>query len=85
MYFKVQKWFKRQCSWQMNKEYDAEFFVGVAAAAYAINSLEEDEAQHRIKIKRSIQDTTIREWNSDSVTRRHSIKDIKTAGINQYY
>ncbi|XWS51192.1 hypothetical protein CRYUN_Cryun12cG0155900 [Craigia yunnanensis] len=64
----------------MNKEYGTEFAIGVAAAAYAINSLEEDEAQHRIKIERSRQDTTIRAQNSDRVTRRYSSKEIKTEG-----
>ena len=67
----------------MNKEYDTEFAIGVAAAAYAINSLEEDEAQHRIKIERSRQDTTTRARNSDRVTRRYSSKEIKTEGKNQ--
>ncbi|XVF54377.1 hypothetical protein PTKIN_Ptkin05aG0176500 [Pterospermum kingtungense] len=64
----------------MNKEYNTEFAVGVAAAAYAINSLEEDEAQHRIKIKKSKQDTASRAGNSDRVTGRYSSKEIKTAG-----
>ncbi|XVF08969.1 hypothetical protein REPUB_Repub07fG0050300 [Reevesia pubescens] len=75
----VHNWFQRQYSWQMNKEYDTEFTVGVAAAAYAINSIEEDEARHRIKIERSRQNTTTRVQNSDKVTRRHSSKEIKTA------
>ncbi|XVF11850.1 hypothetical protein REPUB_Repub08aG0062700 [Reevesia pubescens] len=64
----------------MNKEYDTEFAVGVAAAAYAIRSLEEDEERHGIKIERSRQDTKTRVRNSDRVTRRYSSKEIETAG-----
>lgn len=64
----------------MNKHYDTAFAIGVAAAAYAINSLEEEEARHKIKIERSRQDTTIRARNSDRVTRRYSSKEVKTAG-----
>lgn len=62
------------------KEYDTEFIIGVAAATYAINSIEEDEAQHRIRIGRSRHDTTTRLRNSDRETRRYSSKEIKTAG-----
>ncbi|XVE54737.1 hypothetical protein DITRI_Ditri03aG0105800 [Diplodiscus trichospermus] len=64
----------------MNKENDTEFAIGVAAAAYAVNSLEEDEARHRIKIGRSRQGTTTRARNSDRFTRRYSGKEIRTAG-----
>ncbi|XP_022738000.1 remorin 4.1-like [Durio zibethinus] len=64
----------------MNKEYDTEFAVGVAAAACAINSIEEDEAQYRIKIERSRKDTTTRLQKSDRVTKRYSSKETETAG-----
>ena len=76
---KVQNWFQRQSSWQMNKEYDTEFAIGVAAAAYVIDN----EAQQRIKTERSRQDTTTRLRNSDRVTRRYSSMEVKTAGNNQ--
>ena len=75
---KVQNWFQRQSSWQMNKEYDTEFAIGVAAAAYVIDN----EAQQRIKTERSRQDTTTRLRNSDRVTRRYSSMEVKTAGNN---
>ncbi|XP_021286970.1 remorin [Herrania umbratica] len=64
----------------MNEEYDTEFAVGVVAAAYAINLLEEDEARHGIKIRRSRYDTTPGVRNSDRVTRRYPGKEVKTAG-----
>ncbi|XVE56867.1 hypothetical protein DITRI_Ditri04bG0044800 [Diplodiscus trichospermus] len=64
----------------MNEEYVTEFAVGVAAAAYAIKSIEEDEAQHMIKIQRSRQHTTTRVPNSDRVARRYSSKEIKATG-----
>ncbi|OMO51236.1 hypothetical protein CCACVL1_29917 [Corchorus capsularis] len=62
----------------MNEEYDREFAIGVAAAAYAINSLEEEEARHRIKIERARHDSN-RVRNSDRVTRRYSSKEVKVA------
>ncbi|XP_017972438.1 PREDICTED: eukaryotic translation initiation factor 3 subunit A isoform X1 [Theobroma cacao] len=64
----------------MNEEYDTGFAVAVAAAAYAINSLEEDEARRRIKTERLRNDTTTRVRNSDRVTRRYSSKEVRTAG-----
>ncbi|GMJ05786.1 hypothetical protein like AT5G61280 [Hibiscus trionum] len=64
----------------MNNYYNTEFAVGVAAAAYAINSLEDDDVQHKIKIERSREGTTSRVRDSDSVTRRYSSNKIKTAG-----
>lgn len=68
----------------MNEEYDTEFAVAVAAAAYAINSLEEDEARRRIKTERLRNDTTTRVRNSDRVTRRYSSKEVRTVGNNRY-
>ncbi|GMI76792.1 hypothetical protein HRI_001348500 [Hibiscus trionum] len=67
----------------MNKvrQYETEFSVGVAAAAYVVNSAEKDEARHRIPIGRSRQDTISRVRNSDrSVTRRYSSNEVRTAG-----
>ncbi|XWS47965.1 hypothetical protein CRYUN_Cryun13aG0031200 [Craigia yunnanensis] len=70
----------------MNKEYDTEYAIGVAAAAHAINSLEEDnEAEQRIKIERSRQDTTARLRNSDRVTSRYSSMEVKTAENNNEF
>ena len=64
----------------MNDDYNTELAVGVAAAAYIINSLVEDEARHRIKIRRSAQDTISGVRSSDRVTMRYSSKEIETAG-----
>ncbi|KAG8475786.1 hypothetical protein CXB51_032554 [Gossypium anomalum] len=64
----------------MNDDYNTELAVGVAAAAYTINSLVEDEARHRIKIRRSAQDTITGVRSSDRVTMRYSSKEIETAG-----
>ncbi|EOY21977.1 Uncharacterized protein TCM_014147 [Theobroma cacao] len=58
----------------------AESLKGVAAAAYAINSLEEDEVRRRIKTERLRNDTTTRVRNSDRVTRRYSSKEVRTVG-----
>ncbi|KAL4325089.1 hypothetical protein GQ457_11G027120 [Hibiscus cannabinus] len=57
---------------------DTEFAVGVAAAAYVVNSIsiEKDEAQHRITIERLRQDTISR----DRVSRRYSSNQVRTAG-----
>ncbi|KAL4348646.1 hypothetical protein GQ457_17G017340 [Hibiscus cannabinus] len=64
----------------MNNNYNStELAVGVAAAAYAINSLEEDNTLHKIKIERSRKDTTSRDRVSDSVTRRYSSNEIVSA------
>ncbi|KAK8511729.1 hypothetical protein V6N13_029324 [Hibiscus sabdariffa] len=64
----------------MNNYYNnTELAVGVAAAAYAINLLEEDNALHKIKIERSRKDTTSRDRVSDSVTRRYSSNEIVSA------
>ncbi|KAK8515885.1 hypothetical protein V6N13_096788 [Hibiscus sabdariffa] len=66
----------------MNKvgQSETEFAVGVAAAAYVVNSIEKDEAQHRITIERLRQDTISRVGNSDRVTRRYSSNQVRTAG-----
>ncbi|MBA0744093.1 hypothetical protein Gogos_006730 [Gossypium gossypioides] len=64
----------------MNDDYNTELAVGVAAAAYTINSLVEDEARHRIKIRRSAQDTITGVRSSGRVTMRYSSKEIETAG-----
>ncbi|XP_039034423.1 remorin 1.4-like [Hibiscus syriacus] len=66
----------------MNKvrQYETEFAVGVAAAAYVVNSIEKDEARHRITIERSRQDTISRVRNPDRVTRRYSSNQVITAG-----
>ncbi|KAI9174885.1 hypothetical protein LWI28_024145 [Acer negundo] len=65
---KVHNWFQSQLSWQMNQDYnarDAEFAAAVAAAAFAVYSIEaeyqrkkrEDLEMSRTKLKSRKQDT----------------------------
>ncbi|GAV68279.1 Remorin_C domain-containing protein [Cephalotus follicularis] len=90
---KLQDWFQRQFARQMSQDYDSqdkEFAVGVAAAAFSISTLEEAEAQQRMKkreefeksrtkIKSEKEDTTGMQ-SSGRVTRPFSGKDKKSSG-----
>ncbi|KAK1554823.1 hypothetical protein Q3G72_017865 [Acer saccharum] len=50
---KVNNWFQSQLSWQMNQ--DAEFAAAVAAAAFAVYSIEEAEAENRRKKREDLE------------------------------
>lgn len=72
----------------MNWEHDSEFAAAVAAAAFAIYTLEEAEEEYRRKIRKEFEKskTEVRTRKEDRsagsvrVTRSSSTKEVKDAG-----
>lgn len=53
--YKAPNWLQKPFTWRMNEEYydpqESEFATAVAATAFAINSIEEAEAEQKRRVK----------------------------------
>ncbi|KAJ4831251.1 hypothetical protein Tsubulata_014567 [Turnera subulata] len=88
---KAKTWFPSQAYWQMSQDYvpqESEYAAAVAAAAFAVNSIEEAELDRRRKMKedferaKSRMNTMNESATSGSVrvTRSFTGKEVKDAG-----